>query len=467
MKDDDLVFIFQLWSFAGDIAMAFLGLSSSLVGEVSKTIGGWAQNPFNRNFFYWYFFPALAFMLFHQFVIRPVALGETPPNPIEYANQAFVTPAPSTLGPTSPSDPFATPEPFAGGASGGSLGGDGSVGGEGQTSGTATPQSTFALPQDTGATNDYFVALLFSFLGVDLFNYVLIPFVMGVLLNASAFQITQFYAGFVPPVSWLLMPLKMRNQKRSKDLYGPLFEKRLKYLELYRAERKAAEAAASSPGAEALAPVGTPKASELKNQLRAIKREIQVLHETIEKKGGGTLPNDPARVTATEFGNTLAAAEEYAFDRYGMDGVLFWPRLRAELDEKTLLPLDTAKGQVDGMLNFSVLSSVAAIYTAISIFLIPVALRGPEQAWRIWVLAGVAGLALAVGYGSYRGAVGAAGNMGAMMRSYFDHHRNKVLEKFSLRQPDKLEDEKIIWYKLGAFIRRGESFYFPEEAETD
>ena len=40
--------------------MAFLGLSSSIVGEVSKTVSGWVQNPFNRNFFYWYFFPALA-----------------------------------------------------------------------------------------------------------------------------------------------------------------------------------------------------------------------------------------------------------------------------------------------------------------------------------------------------------------------------------------------------------------------
>lgn len=443
--------------------MAFLGLSSSLVGEVSKTIGGWVQNPFNRNFFYWYFFPALAFMLFHQFVIRQVAFGETPPNPIDYANQAFAVSTPSDL--DSSSDPFATPDPFSGGTSGDS---GGALGGEdGQPSATATPQSDFALPQDSGSNSDYFVALLFSFAGVDLFNYILIPFVIGVLLNAISFQITQFYEGFVWPVSWLLMPLKMRNQKRSKDLYGPLFEKRLKYLELYRAERKASEAEANNPGADALAPVGTPKASDLKKQLRDIKREIQVLHETIEKKGGANLPNDSARVTATEYGNTLASAEEYAFDRYGMDGVLFWPRLRAELDEETLMPLDSAKGQVDGMLNFSVLSFIAAIYTVVSIFLMPAALRAPEQAWRMWLLIGLAVLAVGVGYGAYRGAVGAASHMGAMMRSYFDHHRDKVLEKFSLRRPDKLEDEKIIWYKLGAFIRRGESFYFPEEAELD
>lgn len=431
--------------------MAFLGLSSSIVGEVGKTVSGWVQNPFNRNFLYWYFFPALAFILFHQFVIRQVAFGETPPNPVEYANRAFATPAPGPEGQGLDSGTEAAPA--------------GDVGSAPAATGTPEP-SNFALPRDTGSSGDYFTALLFSFLGVDLFDYVLVPFVIAIGLNAIAFQITRFYEGFVPPISWLLAPLKFRNARRSKELYGPLFEKRLKYLELYRAERKATAAEASSPGGEA--PAGTSKAGELKTQLRDIKREIQVLHEAVEKwSGGDSLPNDQNRVAATAFGNTLASAEEYAFDRYGMDSVLFWPRLRAELDEPTLLPLDTAKARVDGMLNVSALSYIAAVYAVAAIFFIPPALSGPDQAWRIWVLIGVAAAAVLVGFAAYRGAVGAASNMGAMMRSYFDHYRDKVLEKFGLRRPDKLEDEKIIWYKLGAFIRRGESFYFPEEAEAD
>jgi hypothetical protein len=309
--------------------------------------------------------------------------------------------------------------------------------------------------------------LLFSFLGVDLFDYILVPFVLAIGLNAIAFQITRFYEGFVPPASWLLAPLKARNRARSKAVYGPLAEKRLKYLELYRAERKAAAAEAANPGGEALAPVGAPKAADLRVQLRDIRREIQALHEAAEKKSGGDgLPNDPDRVAATDLGNALAAAEEYAFDRYGMDSVLFWPRLRAELDDQTLLPLDTSKGRVDGLLNVSALAYIAAVYSLAAVYFIPAALRGPQDAWRVWALTGAAVAALLVGYGAYRGAVGAASNMGAMMRSYFDHYRDKVLEKFGLKRPDRLEDEKIIWYKLGAFIRRGESFYFPEEAET-
>jgi preprotein translocase subunit SecY len=79
----------------------------------------------------------------------------------------------------------------------------------------------------------------------------------------------------------------------------------------------------------------------------------------------------------------------------------------------------------------------------------------------------VAVVAFIVGYAAYRSAVGAAASMGSLMRTYFDYHRDKVLAKFSLKRPDTLEDEKIVWYKLGAFLRRGESFYFPEEAEAE
>jgi len=75
--------------------------------------------------------------------------------------------------------------------------------------------------------------------------------------------------------------------------------------------------------------------------------------------------------------------------------------------------------------------------------------------------------ALAVGYGAYRGAVSAARNMGEVMNTYFDYHRDGVLAKFNLKRPDALEDEKVMWFKLGAFLRRSESFYFPEESEMD
>ncbi len=428
--------------------MAFLGLSSSIVNQVGSTVGKMVSNPFNRNFFYWYFFPALAFIFFQRFLVGPVAFDIAPPNFVEYANAAFATPAPEESGgeEAAPLEPAATP----------------------------APDSQFALPDQSLSSSDYFITLLINFLGVDLLYFILYPFVMGVALNAIAFQLTRFYEGFVPPLKWLLTPLKNRNLAKSKELYGGLFDKRLEYLRLYRLERKLAKAEAETPpsppplGEAAFAP-DKQTAKEAREQLAQLKRAIQKLHEAIEAKDDArSLPSDPHRVAPTALGNALAVAEEYPFDRYGIDSVLFWPRLRVELDEAALLPLDTAKSVVDGMLNFSLLAYIAGIESIVVAVVVLTRWAPVQPAFTpLAILFGAGALGLALGYGAYRGAVGAAQSMGSLLRTYFDYHRDKVLEKFGLKRPDSLEDEKVMWYKLGAFLRRGESFYFPEEAEAD
>lgn len=410
--------------------MSYLGLSSAIVGEVGKTVGGWVKDPFNRLFFYWYFFPVLLFILFHQFVIRPIAFNHYPTNPIDYANASFAARSEAADSETLSPGATATPEPAQ-----------------------ATPQAEFSLPSSEASSGDYFVGLLLSFLGVSLFNYVLIPFVAAVGLNAIAFHITLFYTGRVPPFSWLLAPLKVRNAARSKALHGNLPEMRQQYLRLYRAMHKAAPDEAAHAG-------------DVGQQVKDLKRKIQERHDEIEKKGRAqSLPTTAAWVTATALGNTLAVAEEYPFNTYGMDADLFWPRLRAELEAERLAPIDTAKSMMDGTLNLSLLAYLAAVESLVVIFLIPAGLRA--EGWRIALLIGCGLLALFVGYGAYRAAVSAAHNMGMLMHTYFDYDRDRVLEKFGLKRPVKIEDEKIVWYRLAAFLRRGESFYFPEAAEAD
>src|SRR6185436_628038 len=113
-----------------------------------------------------------------------------------------------------------------------------------------------------------------------------------------------------------------------------------------------------------------------------------------------------------------------------------------------LAPIDTAKSMVDGLLNLSLLAYLTAMISLVAIFFIPAALRGDW--WRVPLLIGCGILALFIGYGAYRAAVGAADNMGMLMRTYFDYYRDKVLEKFGLKRPAKIEDEKIVWYRLTA-----------------
>jgi hypothetical protein len=49
------------------------------------------------------------------------------------------------------------------------------------------------------------------------------------------------------------------------------------------------------------------------------------------------------------------------------------------------------------------------------------------------------------------------------MRTAFDYYRGNVLQRLNLQMPNDLEEERVLWLKLAAFIRRGESFYFPTE----
>jgi hypothetical protein len=68
-----------------------------------------------------------------------------------------------------------------------------------------------------------------------------------------------------------------------------------------------------------------------------------------------------------------------------------------------------------------------------------------------------------IGYGSYRAAVASARAVANAMRTTFDYYRGNVLKRFNLKMPDDLEEERVLWLKLAAFIRRGESFYYPSE----
>jgi hypothetical protein len=68
-----------------------------------------------------------------------------------------------------------------------------------------------------------------------------------------------------------------------------------------------------------------------------------------------------------------------------------------------------------------------------------------------------------LGYGAYRAAVSSARSVGNAMRTAFDYYRGNILKRFNLKMPNDIEEERVVWLKLAAFIRRGESFYYPSE----
>jgi hypothetical protein len=208
-------------------------------------------------------------------------------------------------------------------------------------------------------------------------------------------------------------------------------------------------------------------------EIDRLKQETQLLHEKLESNTTAPdLPVDIERVGPTDLANTLALAEEYPFERYAMDTAVFWPRLSAEIEPEKLESLKFSFGAMNGLLNLSLLIYLFAVELVIVGIAIAAGWKTPVQT--LPQGRGVALLAFAtalismlLGFGAYRAAVGSARTVGNAMRTAFDYYRGNVLSRFNLKMPADIEEERVVWLKLAAFIRRGESFYYPSEFRSE
>jgi hypothetical protein len=297
--------------------------------------------------------------------------------------------------------------------------------------------------------------LILQVLSASLFRLLLLPLVFGVLLSALAGTILRFYQGRLLIARFLFQPWVKRNQDRSRQFYGTLLNLRRQYLY------------AVSQGVRLTATDGQEKAEQITDAERALlvetlKAEIQALHERLEATSTGhELPVDPDRVGPNDLANTLAVAEEYPFERYSMDTAVFWPRLSAEIEPEKLESLTASFGMMNGLLNLSLLNYVFALECVV-VGLLRLIKPGVSLLRPAWLIL-IAPVALLVGLAMYRAAVGAARSVGNSLRTAFDYYRGNVLRRFNLKMPGDIEEERVVWLKLAAFIRRGETFYYPSE----
>lgn len=285
--------------------------------------------------------------------------------------------------------------------------------------------------------------LAVGFFSLNVILLLIAPLALGALTGMLSLQITKFFEGLLPFEKPLLRRWLERNKQQSKKLYGPLDRKRKEYFRTARDTGPDSDKALTVAG------------------------EIQALHVAIEESNADrSLPTDPNRVTPTALGNTLAIAEEYPFERYGIDAVLFWPRLRAEVPSEELAGLDGTKGVLDGMLNVTLLAYVFGLEAIVVGLIRPFVKIADAAAPGPLLMIGAGILSMLIGWMSYRAAVSAARSMGSQLQTFFDYYRGKVLGRFGLALPEDLAQEKVIWLRLAAFLRRGEPFYFPTEARA-
>jgi len=376
-----------------------LGISTSIFNEAGSLLKDWLKNPLNSSFFFWYFLPAVGFVLLQLFVIGP-ALGR---------------PAPAVF--------------------------------------------HINVAQGKSLTN-----LILEILSGSLFTLIVLPLVVAAVLSALSGRVLLFFQGAMPIARPLFQPLLSRNRRRNTELYGPLLSLRRRYLFLvsHGVQLEVVD------GEERAAPVSE---AELPALIEQLKQQTQALHEQIESHPDAPdLPKDIERVGATDLANTLALAEEYPFERYAIDTALFWPRLSAEIEPEKLNGLQSSFGALNGLLNLALLIflfAVESIIVGVAIVLDLTPLPAAPlllSKWSLVILLFAAGLvSIVAAYGAYRAAVGSARAVGNAMRTAFDYYRGNVLHRFNLKMPNDIEEERVVWLKLSAFIRRGESFYYPSE----
>jgi hypothetical protein len=384
-----------------------LGISASIFNEAGSVVRDWLKNPLNSSFFFWYFLPAVAFVLLHLVTIGPL-LGQP------------------------------------------------------------VPQFLADKPEKIEGTVDF----IFWVLKGSFVLLILVPLLFGMLLSALSARVLKLYQGTLPLASPLFQPWVKRNRRRNIELYTKLRTLRRQYLFLV-SQGVLLETIDGQEKAVAVAE------SERDALIDKLKQDTQLIHEDLESNPTAPdLPVDIERIGATDLANTLALAEEYPFERYAMDAAVFWPRLSAEIEATKADSLKASFATMNGLLNLSLLIYLTAVEFAIVGFSIvagwnPARTGITQPLWVSWLpnhRPAVAGLTLllalllaVIGYGSYRAAVASARAVANAMRTTFDYYRGNVLKRFNLKMPDDLEEERVLWLKLAAFIRRGESFYYPSE----
>lgn len=317
------------------------------------------------------------------------------------------------------------------------------------------------LSSEVGHSSN-FVELLLQVLNTSVLGMIMVPLVIAVLLSALTGATFRLYQGNLALVRPVFRAALMRNRKRSIDLYSQLAQKRRAYFFLV----SRGVNLKSVDGNEIAAQVSDDEREKL---IETLKAEIQALHEQFEQTPNARkLPIDPDRVGATNLANTLAVAEEYPFERYSVDTAVFWPRLSSEMDAEKLKGLTATFGTMNGLLNLSLLSyvfGIECIVLAIGFFG-GWFNRGTSLIHPAWLTLAVL-VAAVGGVAFYRAAVRAAGSVGNELQTAFDYYRGQVLRRFNLRMPKDIEEERVLWLKLAAFIRRGESFYYPSDYRID
>jgi hypothetical protein len=152
-------------------------------------------------------------------------------------------------------------------------------------------------------------------------------------------------------------------------------------------------------------------------------------------------------VLPTTLGNTIAAFEDYPWDRYRIDAVVLWPRLLPTLtEEKYAGYVEREKAGLDFALNLCFLFSLLGLEIAY----VGVLFGREYVAWLIGAC-----VTLLLAFLFYKVAVAGAYGWGTTVRVAFDLYRYHLLRALYGHPPHDFPTEKRTWKQISRFLREG------------
>lgn len=149
-------------------------------------------------------------------------------------------------------------------------------------------------------------------------------------------------------------------------------------------------------------------------------------------------PLDDELLKPTRLGNVLVAAEEYSYQVYRLDAVIWWPRLSMLLPEAYRIQVDAALTPMLTVLNLSTMFILAAL------------IEGGLLLWQHQRF--LSGIILLIGLGlarvCYLAAINQAVVYGRLVRVAFDLYRQEILKQMHIPVPDNLIGERLLWNLL-------------------
>lgn len=156
----------------------------------------------------------------------------------------------------------------------------------------------------------------------------------------------------------------------------------------------------------------------------------------------GRLPS----VRATTLGNVIEAYNFYPYKRYKIEPDIFWPRLRKVITPEFLSQVQESRILLDFLLT---MATLAGLYALLALAVGPWLWFNPG----LWV--SLAGAALIISYFFYRLSIGAAFELGEMVRSSFDLFRLDLMKALQRPRPATLAAEQAQWDELSGLAVYG------------